>query len=160
MLNRHQLELIFAAIVFVIGAIGLYGSLDLTVGWAEDGPQAGYFPFRVGLILMVASLLVAMQAWRGRAALRQVPVADGPGARRVLGFALPVVALVAVSQWLGLYVGMALYLLGVIRFQGRRPWHVALGVALGVTVATFLVFEKWFLVPLLKGPLEVMLGLG
>ena len=160
MLNRHQLELIFAAVVFLIGAAGIYGAADLTTGWAEDGPQAGYFPVRIGIILMVVSLLIGVQAWRARAALRQVPVTDGPGARRVLGFALPIVALVAVSQWLGLYVGMALYLFAVIRFQGRRPWHTAIGVALGVTVVTFVVFEKWFLVPLLKGPLEVMLGLG
>ena len=32
-------------------------------------------------------------------------------------------------------------------------------VALGVPLACFLVFERWFLVPLPKGPLEALLGL-
>ncbi|MCQ4160311.1 tripartite tricarboxylate transporter TctB family protein [Roseomonas sp. GC11] len=160
MVTRLQLELAFAALVFATGATGLAGALELDWGWASDGPQAGFFPFRVSLILMGAALLVALQAWRGRAALRRVVVVEGEGGGRVLRFGLPILGLVAVAQWLGLYVAMALYLLGSIRLGGRRSWGVALGVALGVPLATFVVFERWFQVPLLKGPLEILLGLG
>jgi hypothetical protein len=35
-----------------------------------------------------------------------------------------------------------------------------LAVSVGTSVALFLVFELWFQVPLPKGPLENMLGLG
>jgi hypothetical protein len=31
-------------------------------------------------------------------------------------------------------------------------------VAVGVPVVTFVIFEKWFLVPLPKGPIEELLG--
>lgn len=160
MLSRLHLELIFAGIVFLIGLGGLYGSAELNTGWAADGPQAGFFPFRVALILMAAAVLVAVQAWRGRAALRDVPVADHAGMERVLWFGLPIIGMVALAQWLGLYIAMAAYLLFTIRLRGRRPWATCLGVAIGVPVVTFLVFERWFQVPLLKGPLEIMLGLG
>ncbi|KAA2213530.1 tripartite tricarboxylate transporter TctB family protein [Teichococcus oryzae] len=160
MLTRFHLELGFAALVLLIGAVGLIGSSGLDFGWGADGPQAGYFPFRVALIMIAAAALVGVQAFANRAALRRVVVAKPEGLRRVLGFGLPIIGLVIVAQWLGLYVAMALYLLAVIRWQGRRPWHTALGVALGVTIVTFLVFELWFQVPLLKGPLEIMLGLG
>ena len=158
--SRLHLELVFAAAVFAVGAVGLLGSLELDTGWGADGPQAGFFPFRVALILMAGAALVAAQAWRGRAALRVVPVADREGARRVMLFGLPILAMVALAQWLGLYAAMALYLAATIRLGGRRSWGTSLGVAAGVTVATFLVFERWFAVPLLKGPLEVALGLG
>ncbi|EHL99992.1 hypothetical protein HMPREF9946_02900 [Acetobacteraceae bacterium AT-5844] len=160
MLSRLHLELIFAGIVFLVGVIGLLGSTALDTGWASDGPQAGFFPFRVALILMAAALLVALHSWRHRDALRRVQVANKEGMGRVLGFGLPIIGMVAVAQWLGLYVAMALYLLLTIRLQGRRPWFTSLGVAIGVTIVTFVVFEQWFLVPLLKGPLEIMLGLG
>lgn len=160
MLSRLHLELIFAGIVFLVGLAGLYGSADLNTGWASDGPQAGFFPFRVALILMVAAVLVAVQTWRGRAALRQVPVADRAGFERVLWFGLPIIGAVGLAQWLGLYVASAAYLLFTIRLRGRRSWATCLGVAIGVPVVTFLVFERWFQVPLLKGPLEIMLGLG
>jgi putative tricarboxylic transport membrane protein len=160
MVSRFHLELLFAALIFAVGATGLRGALELDTGWAAEGPQAGFFPFRVSLILMATSVLIAGQAWRARAALGRVPVADREGAGRVLRFGLPIVGMVAVAQWLGLYVAIALYLLLVIRFGGHRSWGTAAGVAAGVTVATFVVFEKWFLVPLLKGPVEIMLGLG
>jgi hypothetical protein len=160
MLHRLHLELAFAAAVFVVGVVGLIGSADLDTGWASDGPQAGFFPFRLSLLLLAASALVALQAWRARAALSRVQVVDRGGGARVLRFGLPILAMAAVAQWLGLYVAMALYLLLAIRLGGGRPWGSALGVALGVTAATFVLFEKWFQVPLLKGPLEIALGLG
>lgn len=159
-LNRFHLELIFAAIVFLVGAVGLAGASGLNTGWSAGGPQAGYFPSRVALILMAAALLVVLQAWLDRRALVRVQVTDGPGLRRVLGLGLPMIGLVALAQWLGIYVSMALYLLFTIRFLGRRGWGTSLSVAIGVVVITFVVFEFWFKVPLLKGPLEVMLRLG
>jgi putative tricarboxylic transport membrane protein len=158
MLTRFHLELIFAAVVFAIGAVGLYGSLELDTGWASDGPQAGFFPFRVAIILMVGAVLVAIQAVRARAKLRSIAMTDHAGLRRIMWFGLPIIAMVGLAQWLGLYVAMALYLLATIRLGGKRPWHTSLGVAVGVTVVTFVVFERWFQVPLLKGPLEIMLG--
>jgi hypothetical protein len=33
-------------------------------------------------------------------------------------------------------------------------------VSIGTMVAFFLVFERWFLVPLPKGPIEALLGLN
>lgn len=160
MLRRLHLELGFAALVFLVGLAGLRGTAELDTGWASDGPQAGFFPYRVSLILMAASALVALNAWRARAVLSRVVVVEPAGGARVLRLGLPILGMVLVAQWLGLYVAMALYLLGTIRFAGGRRWAVALGVAVGVTAVTFVVFERWFSVPLLKGPLEVMLGLG
>ena len=160
MLRRLHLELGFAALVFLVGLIGLRGTAELETGWASDGPQAGFFPYRVSLILMAAAALVAINAWRAREALSRTVMVEREGGARVLRFGLPILAMVLVAQSLGLYVAMSLYLLGTIRFAGGRGWPTALAVAIGVTAVTFVVFEKWFLVPLLKGPLEVMLGLG
>ena len=159
MVSRLQLELGFAAFLLLVGAVGLLGGRELEAGWASDGPQAGFFPFRVALILCAAAVLVAVQAWRARAMLAPTEALGREGGQRVLGFFLPIVAAVAVAQWLGLYVAMAAYLLGAIRLAGK-PWRVAAGVALGVTLVLFVVFEFWFQVPLKKGPLEIWLGLA
>jgi hypothetical protein len=42
---------------------------------------------------------------------------------------------------------------------GKYPWPKALAVGIGVPVAIYFMFEKWFLVPLPKGPIEYALGL-
>jgi hypothetical protein len=45
-----------------------------------------------------------------------------------------------------------------MRWIGRYSWAAILVLGLAFPVVTFLVFEKWFLVPMPKGPLEAWLG--
>ena len=45
-----------------------------------------------------------------------------------------------------------------MRWIGRHRWATVFALALGIPLATFLVFERWFLVPMPKGPLEAWLG--
>ena len=44
--------------------------------------------------------------------------------------------------------------------NGRYGWLLTAAVSVGVPLVFFLVFERWFLVPLPKGPLEAMFGFG
>ena len=46
-----------------------------------------------------------------------------------------------------------------MKWLGRYGWALTLAVAIGVPVLAYLMFEKWFLVPLPKGPIEDLLGL-
>jgi len=62
------------------------------------------------------------------------------------------------TQGLGLYVSSALYVAVYMRWIGRHSWGIILACALGIAVVSFLVFERWFLVPMPKGPLETWLG--
>ena len=46
-----------------------------------------------------------------------------------------------------------------MHWLGRYPWRLTLIIAIGVPLLTYFMFEKWFLVPLPKGPIEEWLGL-
>src|SRR5262245_22882441 len=63
--RQKSAEIVVAALFFLAGAIVVYDSLRLGAKWAEDGPEAGYFPFFVGLIICVASAInfIAVFAW-------------------------------------------------------------------------------------------------
>jgi hypothetical protein len=65
-------------------------------------------------------------------------------------FAVPVI---------GMYVSSALLIAVFMKWIGRYSWPMVLIIAAGVPVLTFILFERWFLVPLPKGPLEDWLGL-
>jgi hypothetical protein len=71
---------------------------------------------------------------------------------------VPAVSMVVLTHAVGLYVGGAIYLATYMRWIGRHSWALTVLVAVGIPVATFLVFEVWFLVPLPKGPFEAQLG--
>ena len=61
--------------------------------------------------------------------------------------------------WLGLYVASFLLIAVFMKWLGRYSWTLTLGVAIAVPLIAFVMFEKWFLVPLPKGPIEELLGL-
>ena len=47
-----------------------------------------------------------------------------------------------------------------MRWIGKYSWVKVAVVSLGTTVAFFVLFDLWFKVPLVKGPLEALLGLN
>jgi hypothetical protein len=61
-------------------------------------------------------------------------------------------------QFVGLYVAAAVYMAVYMRWIGRHSWAAVALLSVGFPVVTFIVFEKWFLVPMPKGPLEGWLG--
>ena len=48
---------------------------------------------------------------------------------------------------------------GIWNLGVRYGWVLTLSVSIGLQIITYMTFEKWFLVPLPKGPLEELLGL-
>jgi hypothetical protein len=65
---------------------------------------------------------------------------------------------VAAMQWLGLYVASLIFIAVFMRWQGRFSVLKSVLTSLAVVVVLFVMFEIWFKVPLIKGPLEAVLG--
>ena len=51
-LTYQAAEVIVAVAIFLIGVVMMMDGHRIGMGWAPDGPQAGYFPFRTGAIIM------------------------------------------------------------------------------------------------------------
>jgi putative tricarboxylic transport membrane protein len=157
---RHKTaELAVAAGFFIFGAIVIYDSLRLGMRWVEDGPQAGYFPFYLGAIICVSSAVTAAFALRMPESKNRTFVERGQ-LKLVLSVLIPSMVYVAIVGWLGLYVSGALFIAVFMRWLGKYPWWKLALVSIGNSVVFFLIFERWFLVPLPKGPLEALLGLN
>ena len=156
LISRRAAEVAAALFTGALGATVVVGAREYGVGWDSAGPQPGAFPFYLGLIIVAASLANLV---RGVLAGAGGAFVDRDQARQVLAFFGPIVAFVVLTVTLGLYVGAALYLFGVMLVQGKYRWWIALLVSMGVSVFFFVVLERWFQVPLLKGPLEAALGI-
>ncbi|MFB3817595.1 MAG: tripartite tricarboxylate transporter TctB family protein [Candidatus Methylomirabilales bacterium] len=157
LVSRLALEVAFALLSMAFGATILAGALEFSVGWGEIGPEAGYFPFRIGVILILASLVNLVRALVRRGALAHPFLTRGQAGRLAL-FAVPVLGLVGVTLLVGIYVAAALYLLFSVGLAARHRLTVALGVSLGAPIILFVLFEIVFITPLLKGPLEALFG--
>ncbi len=71
---------------------------------------------------------------------------------------VPTAVYVGIIPSVGIYVASALLIGGFMMWFGKYRWSTAIPVAIMVPVLTFLFFERWFLVPLPKGPIEALLG--
>jgi len=148
-------DLITASVLMLLGGVVLFDAARLGIGWGTDGPKSGFFPFGLALILVLMCAVIAAQASR-RAS--QKPFVSREQLGRVLKVLWPAAGMVVLTQILGLYVASSLYLGFYMRWVGRHSWLAVVALSLGVPIATFLIFEKWFLVPMPKGPLESWLG--
>lgn len=150
-------DLVVAVIIFALGAIVVYDSHRLGSSWASDGPQAGYFPFYIGSLICISSVVVAVQALFRIAHDKQVFV-EPAQLKQVMVILLPSLAYVLGVQYIGIYVSSAVFIGLFMRIIGHYGWLRSAAVGAGVSVAAFLLFEVWFTIPLPKGPLESLLG--
>jgi len=152
-------ETAVAALFFLLGLLVMWDSARLGARWAEDGPQAGYFPFYIGLFICVASAVNFAGGLRLKGEANRTFVQTGQ-LTLVLAVLVPAAIYVALIGWLGIYITSAVFIAFFMRWLGKYAWWKVAVVSIGTSAVFYLVFEIWFLVPLPKGPLEEVLGLG
>jgi hypothetical protein len=150
-----------AVAFFVFGAVVVWDSRRLGSEWGSDGPQAGYFPFYIGLIICIASVAIFISAV-GSASKGAKPFVTWSQLKMVLTVMVPCALYVALIvnpvYSLGIYEASAVFIAFFMRYLGKYSWPKIAGVSIGVMTVFFLMFEVWFKVPLPKGPLEALLG--
>jgi hypothetical protein len=151
------MDLIVAALIFALGALVAYESYRLGSRWGADGPDAGYFPFYVGLLVCISSGAVFVQSLLRLKHDTKIFV-RWDQFRQVLVILLPAAAYVVGIQLIGIYVPSAVFIGLFMRFAGRYSWLRSVVVGVAISVAAFLLFEVWFKIPLPKGPFEQLLG--
>jgi hypothetical protein len=156
-LTVKMAEAIVAVVIVAGGALVIYDSLRLGARWGSDGPQAGYFPFYIGALLCISGAVNLFRALRDPYVRTFLTASQG---KQVLLILAPLTLYVLLIQWLGIYAASTLYIAAFMIWLGHYGWMRSALVSIGVSVAFFLMFEVWFKVPLIKGPLESALGLN
>jgi putative tricarboxylic transport membrane protein len=150
-------ELVVALVLMGLGVLVVVDSLRVGIGWADDGPRSGYFPFYIGLALLSSSVWIAFQqlrSWRHTEAFAEKSqLAD------VWAIAWPMVVYVGLIAALGIYIASAVLIGYFMLRHGKHSLWLTIAVSLGVPIVSYLVFARWFLVKLPTGPLEQLLGL-
>ena len=154
-------ELVMGGIFLAFGALVMWDTRRLGASWGDDGPQAGYFPFYIGLFIVLSAVAIMFRAANLGEKGRDAFVAWGQ-LRMVFLVMAPTVVYVALiaNPWfsLGIYAASAIYIAFFMWYLGKYKWRKIAPVSLGVVVFFFFMFEVWFKVPLPKGPIEALIG--
>lgn len=167
LVSNKAMEVIVALLLLGGSAIVITDTIRIGFRWQEGiGPAPGYFPFWVAVIMGIASLIILVTTL----------VKPGEGETfvsvrafgRVLAVLVPSFIYVALiggfsvgpvtMPGIGIYVASAIFICFFMLAIGRQGILMSILVSIGVPIMLFFMFEKWFLVPLPKGPLEALLG--
>jgi len=155
-LPHRAAEVFVALATTVFAVIVIFGSLQAGIDWGAEGPKAGFFPFYVGLVILGCSSVNMVQVLSAQSSGELF--AEWRQLGKVVSIAIPTAIYVASIYFIGIYVSSALLIALFMVFLGGYGWAYVVPIATGVPFTTFLIFEKWFVVSLPKGPLETALG--
>jgi putative tricarboxylic transport membrane protein len=155
--SNRTVEIVVSLALLALALILGYDNWRTGIGWDSTGPEPGYFPFYLSVVLAAASLygLVAAVLSHQDALKTFVTRAQG---RRVMAVFVPTFLFCLVTQFLGLYVASFLLIAGFMRLVGKIALWKSLLTALLFTAAMFVTFDIAFDVIMPKGPLEALFG--
>ena len=157
-ISVRAMDIVTALLFIALGFTVMIGSLKLGASWGADGPEAGYFPFYISLIILLSSTVNLYQAAIVNKKKKTEAFVEKEPFKQVMAVLLPAVLFVLGVQLIGIYVSSAIYIAIFMVWLGKYPIWKAVAVSVGVSVALYLMFEFWFQVPLPHGswinPLE------
>jgi putative tricarboxylic transport membrane protein len=156
-ISERAAEIVVAIVMFMVGVGMMLDNYQLGAGWAREGPQSGYFPFRIGAIICIASVAVLVQVLTSDKRRNAVFVTYAQ-LKPVLYVLVPTLVYVAAIQFIGIYVASTVFIAAFMRFMDKYSWLKIVAISIGFNAILFWLFEIQFLVPLPKGPLEALFG--
>lgn len=152
-------EAVVAVLFLAFGSLVAWDSHRLGSSWGSDGPQAGYFPFYIGVLIIISALFILYAALRSG---DTEPFVRWGQLKMVFVVIIPTAVYVALiaNPWfsLGIYEASVIFIAAFMRVLGKYSWVKVAFISIATMVIFFLMFEIWFQVPLPKGPLEAALG--
>jgi hypothetical protein len=149
-------EIGLALFTAALGAVVMVGAVEIGMGWGDVGPEAGYFPFYIGLLLSAASVGNLILALLRNPALNATFVGR-KAFRQVLAVFVPIVLYVTAMPFTGIYLASAVFIAWFMCSDRQRskPYGIptVAAISCGAALASYLIFALWFKVPLDSGVL-------
>ena len=145
-------NLAIAVLLIGIATLVIVDAVRLGFRWGDDGPESGFFPFWLGIILVICAVIelrrLLVQVRNHAPAKRLMP----PGAWKPIAWVLaPAAGMLLVTELVGLHLAAALYLGFYMRATGKVRWATTLAVAILVPALLYVALDKLFMVPMPQG---------
>jgi hypothetical protein len=155
--SNRVVDAVVSLLLLAFAALMAFDNWRTGMSWDATGPQAGYFPFYLSVILAAACVYGLVKEFAARRQPSE-PFVTREQLGRVLQVFLPTLAFCLLTQWLGMYVASFLLVAGFMTWVGRIAWWKSLATALVFSVLMFVTFDIAFDVIMPKGPLEALFG--
>jgi hypothetical protein len=139
----RQVEIGAVVVFLLLGALVLLDTIRLGPGWGESGPQPGFFPFVMTILLVLGTLgVIYVELYRQSDTRPFFEVSEEVA--DLLKVGIPIVIVAFVIRWLGLYAGAGLYIAFFMAWYGKFRWYSALAGGIILPVVLWLVLREGF----------------
>jgi len=144
---------IWVSLAFMLlGIIVIADSIRLGFMWGMSGPESGFFPFYLGVGVVISSVIVFYNnftLYRKEGAGK--PLMPPGALKPILWVVIPSTAMVLITELVGLHIAAALYLVFYMRVVGKIGWVTTLLVSIISPLTLYITFDMLFLIPLPQG---------
>lgn len=159
-ISMRAAEIVVALTMLCLGGLVVYDSARLGFRWVGDGPEAGYFPFYIGMFICLSSLFTLGQVFFGKNRPTGGIFVEWVLFKQVLYVLVPACFFVLGIQLIGIYVAATAYIAVFMVWLGKYGWFKSVLLGVAVSAVMFMMFEVWFKVPLFKGEFNPLGFLG
>jgi hypothetical protein len=154
MISRRALEVATAVLTGSFGVAVVVSSLDNGIGWSAAGVDPGTFPFLIGLVISLGSVINLVRGFLQRYEI----TVTWPAFRRVRGLFVPAAVFVALIPVIGMYLASGGYMFASLLLKSRDMLVRAVIISVATPIALYFVFERLFQVDLPHGALAATFG--
>src|SRR5258705_12247351 len=94
-------------LIALFGVIVIIGSVKAGINWGAEGPRAGFFPFYIGIFIVVASAINLLSALRDE---NDGLFAEWGQLRQVMSVVIPTAIYVGSIPFTGLYLASIIFI--------------------------------------------------
>lgn len=147
--SQRTFEIAIALFFALFGAIIVAGAVKAGITWGFDGPRAGFFPFLMGVLVLIGAGVTLLLILKDKSDLGIF--SEWGHIAQVASVALPTLAYIIAIYLIGIYIASALLIAYfMIVLSGYKPLFTAV-IAISMPVIIYFVFQKWFLIALPDG---------
>lgn len=148
----RRADIYLGLFLMAIGLLVLGDSVRLGFGWGMSGPEAGFFPFYMGLGIVICTFFIVLRGIRilKKEGQGKSLIPKG-GLTQILWVLLPAAGMVLLTELIGLHLATVLYLAFYMGVVGKENWGKVILLSVLIPFVIYIVFDKVFLIPLPEG---------
>lgn len=147
-LTIRAAEVVAGAGFVVVAMVVLVETIKLGPGWGRDGPQPGFFPFILAVVIGLGGLGTLVQGLRSADSRPFFEVRQEMVDLAQVG--IPLALAIASIPFLGLYIMAVLYVGLFTAWYGRFRWYLSFPAGLVLAGTLYWGLERGFLISMPK----------
>jgi putative tricarboxylic transport membrane protein len=139
-------------LLFILFAVFIgFESIKYPIG-TIDNPGPGFLPLFLAVAMTVMAIILTVRVWTiGTAKIHGLFWPEKGGLSKVSITFVTILLFTALLEITGYMINIFFLFLILLRPIGRQKWTWSIAISIGATLVSYLLFDKWLMIPLPRG---------